>query len=725
MTKTYRRHDRAWPECISLEEFQRIARETVGRDRPNKETDDWCKNLFGNVASPGVKDPLRRRQREKAIFADLERIERGRRDGNHKSKDHNSRKRKRTIDSSSCLPEYRRPPHGESTYPENLDRVIEGSPLKHVALQRGPVSPVSPVTPTRPGLSRRLAPLGSMTNVATAGLTTPPKLPLDGKGQNRFGFGDVGKRASPKTRLSHSPNPFVDYEGGGRFGLNINPFKNPPRIPPLLPSLRAISHQTRMDPHRDESPHSISNDLRVNIDVQLTTEQTTPLAPQTDLEHPPQAIAGRSLPTPVSNGPVKRGPPPASPHTVMEAEVPSIGVKRARNQEDAGPPSKKTILTRKSPSVQKVPGSSRDLKPSGTWGPDETTFMMEAPHSSRDVSKLKTKSRKGDMSVDAIKARLIRATSTLQVIPSKDPDTTVEGSTAVIDTFKTRSARTEERIVGQKTLEAEVEPVRQKPGLSTSTLGIPAPFPPGTSGPGSSLEHPNNSDKIAAYHGADRFYSGRPPSATPQHPPEVFGSTNGDKKSLVQASGEVTKQEDVSTRQPGQQKPEDSRMALGRLPSFILGPQQLLFADTAVGALMSTSVVWFARGIHDPEPAYRPSSLQLIPRMNEVSKLESLLAACGWHCKKSFTSKRGIDRGVVFVDYEEQTDVQPAIKTHWAVQQCENAHRLATQYQTVIERGMKSIWIMDAKVLRWEKLRAMKSRDPLDVLEEFVLWKKA
>jgi DNA ligase-4 len=96
MTKAYRRRDRAWRECISLEEFQRIARETVGRERPNKEADDWCKNLFGKVASPGVKHPLRRKQREEAILADLEKVERNHRDGGHKSKDHNSKKRKRT-----------------------------------------------------------------------------------------------------------------------------------------------------------------------------------------------------------------------------------------------------------------------------------------------------------------------------------------------------------------------------------------------------------------------------------------------------------------------------------------------------------------------------------------------------------------------------------------------------------------------------------------------------
>ena len=171
--------------------------------------------------------------------------------------------------------------------------------------------------------------------------------------------------------------------------------------------------------------------------------------------------------------------------------------------------------------------------------------------------------------------------------------------------------------------------------------------------------------------------------------------------------------------------PGDSKKAMERFPSFVLEPHQRLFADTAVGELMSTSVIWFARGINVPEPSYRPSSLQLVPRLNEVSQLESLLVACGWHRKKAFTSKQGIERGIIFVDYEEQTDVQPVIKTHWVAQQCENAYGLATRYQDPTERGMKPIWIMDAKVLRWERLQSMRcGGDMVNVLEEFILWKK-
>ena len=715
MTKTYRRRDRTWRDCISLEEFQHIARETVGRDRPNKEADDWCKSLFGNVASPGVKDPLRRKQREETIFADLERAERGRRDGGHKSKGHNIKKRKRAIDSNSGLLEDRRPRHRGSTYLENVGQVTEGNPSRAVlAQQRGPVSPVSPVTPTRPRLSRRLAPLGSMTNVAATDPTTSPESPLDCQGHDPLWFGEDGKEGGSKMRLSGSPDPLVDDERSGRVSLYINPFTNLPPIP-SLPS----SSRRRMDSQGDVTLYPVPGNLQVKIGVR----PTTPPAPQIDSEHHSQSIAGRSLPTPVSNGPIKRLPPPADLPVVIEAEALSIGVKRTRNEEDVSYPSKKVVLTRPPPSVQAIPDSSRNSKPPETWSPDETTFMMESPHSTRDVSR--SKNRKGGMSVDAIKARLIRATSILQILPSEKPDPTVLDPTVLDPTVATGMCDVKPtKVVRENTLEGETEPVYQKAGSPASMFGIPAPFPPGTSGPGLSLKRPNNSDKIAAYHGADKFYSGRPPSVTPRQPPEVFESTNEGKKSPVRALGEDTKQ-GVSTGQLGQPKPEGSRMTLGRLPSFVLAPQQLSFTDTAVGTLMSTSVVWLARGVLDPEPTYRPSSLQLVPRMNEVSQLESLLVACGWHRKKGFTSKRGIDRGVVFVDYEEQADVLPVIKTHWVVQQCENAYQLATQHQTAIERGMKPIWIMDANVLRWETLRLMRSGDPLDTLEEFVLWKKA
>ena len=747
MTKAYRRRDRTWRECISLEEFQRIARETVGRERPNKEADDWCKGLFGKVASPGVKHPVRKKQREEAILADLDRIEGSRRAG-HKSKDHNNRKRKRTVDSGHQLQDERLH-HRESIYSENVDRTIGGSPLKAVLFQQpGPVPPLAPVTPTRPRLSKPLAPLASMTNVTGTDPTTPLLSPLDDRGRDRPGSGDFGKdrkSKDPKARPSGSPDPFVDEDGhnrGGRVRSGTGrPFEFviPSPAPPLSPT-RTARRRKRMDLQPDTNQHARPSDspTKANIDPQDTGELATPLSsqpwfpshpgsPQVDLERQTQSMAGKSLPTPVSNGPIKRAPPPTSSPTVPGVKDMPTGMKRKRETTDVHSPPKKVALVESSPSLKNAPGPSRDLKPSDTWCPDETTFMEE-PRSTRNVSR--PRNRGGNMSVDAIKARLIRATSALQILPFQQPDTMVRNPTVVTETRNTDSARVGKRVdpvLHKETREGGVKPRRRKVGSLVHTLGIPAPFPPGISHPGSTLVHPNNSDKVAAYHGADRYYSSRPPSsATPLQLPRDPESANEGGRLLAPAPSEDTtsNQVDVSTGEPDQRKPEDSKQALGRFPSFALVPQQLLFTDTAVGKLVSTSVVWFARDVHSPEPPHRPSSLQLVPRLNEVSQLESLLVACGWHRKRSFTSKRGIERGVVFVDYEEQSDVQPVIKTHWVAQQCESAYRLATQYSSPAERGMKPVWIVDARVLRWERVRMMRSGGGLDTLEEFVLWRK-
>jgi len=721
MTKAYRRRDRTWQECISLEEFQRIARETVGRERPNKEADDWCKNLFGKVASPGVKHPLRRKQREEVILAGLERVEGSHRDGGCKGKDHNSRKRKKTPDPSHH-PEDRRPHHYESTYSENAGQAIERNPLRAVLAQRGPVPFIPPVTPTRPRLSRSLAPLGSVTNVTARSPRTPPKSPLDGKGRGRPGSGGFGKGGGSKA-----PDPFGNkrnYKEGDCIGLKANHPFTIPALLPLLSPLTTSPRRKRMDLQGDADVHIVPDDLPTtdNIDGRLAAEQITP-----SVERNSRSIAEGSLPTPVSNGPTKHLPLPASSPTTPGVQDASTGMKRKRETtEDVHRHPKKAAAMGSSSSVRKVPGPSRDLRPSETWGPNETAFMEE-PHRTRDVSK--SKSHGDNMSVDAIKARLIKATSTLQVLPSEKPDTAAGNPTVVIKASGTESTGAEGRtnpVVHQETLKGGTEPARRKAASFGLKFGIPAPFPPGTSGPGSTPERFNNSDKIAAYHGADKFYSSRPPpSATPPQSSKASESVNEGGKLLVPAPGEEdTKGHDLSTGQLEEVKVEDSKKALERFPSFVLEPQQLLFTDTAVGKLMSTSVIWFARDVSVPEPSHRPSSLQLVPRLNEVSQIESLLVACGWHRKRAFTSKRGIERGVVFVDYEEQADVQPVVKSHWVAQQCENAYRLATRYQDATERGMKPIWVMDARVLGWERLRSMKCGDGLDTLEEFILWKK-
>ena len=273
----------------------------------------------------------------------------------------------------------------------------------------------------------------------------------------------------------------------------------------------------------------------------------------------------------------------------------------------------------------------------------------------------------------------------------------------------------------QRTLGGGAEPVRRKAASLTFTFVIPAQFPPGTSGLGSTPGCHNNSNKIVAYHGADKFYS--PSFASPLQLPKVPRSIDGGGE-LIPAAAEEMNGKDLSTKQLEKLKSGDGKKMLERFPSFALHPQQFLLPDTPVGNLMSTSVVWFARDLNVSEPSYRPSSLQLVPRLNGVLQVESLPAACGWHRRKGFNSKRSIDRGVVSIGYEEQTVIQPVVKTHWVAQQCESAYRLATQHQDPTERGVKPIWIVDAKVLRWERLQSMKCVDMAGALEEFILWRK-
>lgn len=719
MTKAYRRRERTWRECISLEEFQRIARETVGRERPNKEADDWCKSLFGKVASPGVRHPLRRKQREETILAELERIERRHFDGGGKSKDRNGGKKERTRDPGRHSKD-RRPYHRESTCSENVGQAIERSPLGAVfAQQRGFVPSTPPITPTRPGLVRRLVPLGSVTNVAISNPTTP----LDDQNRDRLGSGREGESERPMTRSAGNRDLLVDeadYKTGHRTDLHSkHPFTTPAPCLLLSPST-TIPHRKRMGLQDNSNLHVTSSDppIRANTDVQPATEQVAP-----DVECNSPSVAGRSLPIDMSSGPVEHVFPPANLPTVPAVQDAPTGVKRKREAAEGVHPPPKKIMTGSSSSVQKVSNSSRDLKLSETWSPEKPPFIEE-PHSTCGVPKSKT--RGGNMSVDAIKVRLVRAASTLQISLSQNPDATTGNLAVAIQRCDTEPARMEEKtrpIMNQKTLEDGAEPVRRKTASTTFAFRIPAPFPPGTSGPGSTTGCPNNSDKIAAYHGADKFYSSRPPpSTTPPQPPKAPRSADESGMLIPPVVGDMGK--DLSTEQPEQLKFGDSKKILERFPSFVLHPQLLLFTDTPVGNLMSTSVVWFARDLNVPEPSYRPSSLQLVPRLNEVSQLESLLVACGWHRRIGFNSKRGVEKGVIFIDYEQQTDIQPAVKTHLVAQQCENAYRLATRHQDPTERGMKPIWIVDAKVLRWERLQSMECVNALDALEEFILWRK-
>jgi len=61
ITKIFRIGERHWKESVNLQELQKIARSAVGRDRSNKDIDDWCNDLWGKPVSPGVKCSRKRK----------------------------------------------------------------------------------------------------------------------------------------------------------------------------------------------------------------------------------------------------------------------------------------------------------------------------------------------------------------------------------------------------------------------------------------------------------------------------------------------------------------------------------------------------------------------------------------------------------------------------------------------------------------------------------------
>lgn len=63
MTKYHRLSERSWTEGHTLADVQDIARDSVGRDRPGKDVDDWCKGVWGLPASPSVRSAEKRKER--------------------------------------------------------------------------------------------------------------------------------------------------------------------------------------------------------------------------------------------------------------------------------------------------------------------------------------------------------------------------------------------------------------------------------------------------------------------------------------------------------------------------------------------------------------------------------------------------------------------------------------------------------------------------------------
>lgn len=64
LTKLYRTSSRLWSEGVTLHDLHKIARESIGRDRSNKDVNDWTKEIWGTVPSPGIRCEKKRKERE-------------------------------------------------------------------------------------------------------------------------------------------------------------------------------------------------------------------------------------------------------------------------------------------------------------------------------------------------------------------------------------------------------------------------------------------------------------------------------------------------------------------------------------------------------------------------------------------------------------------------------------------------------------------------------------
>ncbi|KAJ6518607.1 hypothetical protein C8R45DRAFT_948670 [Mycena sanguinolenta] len=54
ITKIFRSGERSWQDGMNLQDLHKVARDIIGRDRSNKDIDDWNNDLWGKPVSPGV-----------------------------------------------------------------------------------------------------------------------------------------------------------------------------------------------------------------------------------------------------------------------------------------------------------------------------------------------------------------------------------------------------------------------------------------------------------------------------------------------------------------------------------------------------------------------------------------------------------------------------------------------------------------------------------------------
>jgi DNA ligase 4 len=170
LTKLYRTSSRLWSEGVTLHDLHKIARESIGRDRSNKDIDDWTKEIWGTVPSPSIKCEKKRKEREAGWVDKLAMV-----DGAERGKI----KRLKGLDSSPC-------------------------PSRR---QDNALTPkIDPNGAGRPVLGAK--PLGPIFNLADSPHTPPSSIPV--RGSPRCGIGEnvdvsMGSPASPLRRQLVKP----------------------------------------------------------------------------------------------------------------------------------------------------------------------------------------------------------------------------------------------------------------------------------------------------------------------------------------------------------------------------------------------------------------------------------------------------------------------------------------------------------------------------------------
>ncbi|OCH96368.1 hypothetical protein OBBRIDRAFT_830240 [Obba rivulosa] len=178
ITKIFRSGERTWADGTTLTELQRIARESVGRNRPNKDVDTWAAALFQQPSSPDVRCPVKRKRNMELWLGRFEEVDR--KEGGKRRKTGNGR-----IQAS---------PREAEMASEHLKEPV-GQPV---------TEPIAPVTP-------RLRALGSVTNIARASVpqeaaTTPSRALLLQDTFSRSSMSPMAALPRTPTRTIHSPS---------------------------------------------------------------------------------------------------------------------------------------------------------------------------------------------------------------------------------------------------------------------------------------------------------------------------------------------------------------------------------------------------------------------------------------------------------------------------------------------------------------------------------------